>query len=244
MIPFCPGVPWTPRKVSGLTLWLKADAGITLSGTDVTAWDDQSGLGNGAAATGGPQFVASAINGLPGVDFGVAGCNVHQSATQRLVGLDAARHVFVVAKARAGGSYEYGGNLFAVPGPGAGDRWVLRLLDLPAGTHHAWANEISINSTRDGISGLDTPLIQELAHAGGTGSGKISCSINGTAATLSSTTKTEETDGYGYSVGNTTADIPFYGSICEVLFYAATLAAGDITRIRAYLSTRYAIEVA
>ena len=31
---------------SGLSLWLKADVGITLSGSDVTSWADQSGNGN------------------------------------------------------------------------------------------------------------------------------------------------------------------------------------------------------
>ena len=32
--------------ISGLELWFKADAGVTTSGSDVTAWADQSGNGN------------------------------------------------------------------------------------------------------------------------------------------------------------------------------------------------------
>jgi hypothetical protein len=34
---------FSPKDLQGLALWLKADAGVTLSGSDVTAWADQSG---------------------------------------------------------------------------------------------------------------------------------------------------------------------------------------------------------
>lgn len=35
---------FTPARLNGLDLWLRADQGITLaSGTDVSAWADQSG---------------------------------------------------------------------------------------------------------------------------------------------------------------------------------------------------------
>ena len=33
---------------SGLQLWLKADAGVTLNGSTVSSWIDQSGKGNNA----------------------------------------------------------------------------------------------------------------------------------------------------------------------------------------------------
>jgi len=41
-------VPFSPADISGLSLWLKGDAGITLSGSDVTVWADQSGNGKNA----------------------------------------------------------------------------------------------------------------------------------------------------------------------------------------------------
>jgi hypothetical protein len=57
---------FTPKKLSGLSMWLKADAGVTLSGSDVTAWADQSGN----LVTAGPYdefpiFNASDLNGKP-----------------------------------------------------------------------------------------------------------------------------------------------------------------------------------
>jgi hypothetical protein len=39
-----------PKKISGLSLWLKADAGVTTSGGFVTAWADQSDNGNNCSS--------------------------------------------------------------------------------------------------------------------------------------------------------------------------------------------------
>jgi hypothetical protein len=59
---------------SGLSLWLKADTGVTLSGSNVTAWADQSGNGfnaNGNVANGvNPTFVSNVKNGKPVLRFG------------------------------------------------------------------------------------------------------------------------------------------------------------------------------
>lgn len=61
---------FSPSNISGLSLWLKADAGVTLSGSNVTAWADQSGNGNNATArTGNATLVSSVINGKPVLRF-------------------------------------------------------------------------------------------------------------------------------------------------------------------------------
>jgi hypothetical protein len=61
-------------SISGLSLWLKADAGVSLSGSDVTAWADQSGNGfnaNGNVTNGvNPTFVSNVKNGKPILRFG------------------------------------------------------------------------------------------------------------------------------------------------------------------------------
>jgi len=57
----------------GLALWLKADAGVMLSGSNVTAWADQSGNGNNATAYNDTQLVENALNSKPAISFdGVA----------------------------------------------------------------------------------------------------------------------------------------------------------------------------
>ena len=58
-----------PNDLQNLSLWLKADAGVTLDGTNVTAWADQSGSGRNASADTGfiPNYVT--IGGKSFVNF-------------------------------------------------------------------------------------------------------------------------------------------------------------------------------
>jgi hypothetical protein len=62
-----------PNRLQGLSLWLKADAGVTLSGSDVTAWADQSENGNNATAAAAyrPTFVSTdaQFNNKPSILF-------------------------------------------------------------------------------------------------------------------------------------------------------------------------------
>ena len=60
---------FSPTDISGLSLWLKADAGVTLSGSNVTAWADQSGNGRTVTVNNSPSFTASSINSRPTIGF-------------------------------------------------------------------------------------------------------------------------------------------------------------------------------
>jgi len=57
-------VEFTPASIANLAFWLKADAGLTLSGSDVTQWDDQSGNNRHFVwDTIKPKFNATFANG-------------------------------------------------------------------------------------------------------------------------------------------------------------------------------------
>ena len=62
-----------PNRLQGLSLWLKADSGVTLDGSNVTAWADQSENGKNATTENGgadsPIFVSSAQNSNPAIQF-------------------------------------------------------------------------------------------------------------------------------------------------------------------------------
>ena len=69
--------PFSPSDISGLSLWLKADAGVTTSGSSVTEWADQSSNGFNVV----PDFATADItlassvakfNNKPAILFGVA----------------------------------------------------------------------------------------------------------------------------------------------------------------------------
>ena len=66
-------VMFSPISVSGLTLWLKADAGVALgSSNQIAVWMDQSGHTNDATQVNDydrPLYITNAVNGLPSVWF-------------------------------------------------------------------------------------------------------------------------------------------------------------------------------
>ena len=66
--------PLFARRIpsQGLILWLKGDAGVDLTGTSVSKWQDQSEGHHDAAPKepdGGPHVTASAVRGHPAIQF-------------------------------------------------------------------------------------------------------------------------------------------------------------------------------
>ncbi|WP_018349471.1 LamG-like jellyroll fold domain-containing protein [Longispora albida] len=64
--------PASANPVGGAHLWLRADVGVTVNGTSVSAWLDQSGNarnGTMSLASRQPQLVQGQINGLPVIRF-------------------------------------------------------------------------------------------------------------------------------------------------------------------------------
>lgn len=89
-----------PKSVDDLLVWLKGDAGVLTSGSNVTSWEDQSGNGNNFTATNNPQFVTSvgSINSQNAIEFdGTSGMNlVDDDAENYLNGLDGFTIFFVI----------------------------------------------------------------------------------------------------------------------------------------------------
>jgi len=59
-------------NTGGIILWLKADIGVTLNGSTVSVWTDQSGNNNNAIQSNPsnqPLLVTGALNGLPVLRF-------------------------------------------------------------------------------------------------------------------------------------------------------------------------------
>ena len=92
----------------GLVLQLDADQGVSTNGSEVTAWADQSGLGNDLIAGGDPQLAVGALNGHNVIQFDTNGDKLERSleATDSLPAGDSERSVFMVAKYNEAG---YGG---------------------------------------------------------------------------------------------------------------------------------------
>ncbi len=62
----------SPSNISGLKLWLKADAGITLNGANVSNWNDQSGNVFNSIQISTvlqPTYLNNVLNGKPSIHF-------------------------------------------------------------------------------------------------------------------------------------------------------------------------------
>ena len=93
---------------AGLVLELDANRGVTTNGGQVTAWADQSGLGNDLIGAGNPQLAANALNNHNTIQFDTSGDKLSRTIDE-LSGLpagDSDRSVFMVAKYNENG---YGG---------------------------------------------------------------------------------------------------------------------------------------
>jgi len=92
-----------PRQIPsiGLCLWLKADAGVTLNGSTVSRWADQSGKGNDAIQTETqrqPSLVRNALNRLPVLRFDGADDRLGLTGSNRISQIS----LFVMMKTDSG----------------------------------------------------------------------------------------------------------------------------------------------
>ncbi|HNX90171.1 MAG TPA: PKD domain-containing protein, partial [Paludibacteraceae bacterium] len=90
---------FSPANIPGLNLWLKADTGVSLNGSQVMVWHDQSGQGRDAWQTvpdQQPVFVTDELNGMPvlrfdGINDQINGLTIPEADSSSI-------SIFVVAK--------------------------------------------------------------------------------------------------------------------------------------------------
>ena len=73
-------IAYSPLPNGSLSLWLKADTGVTANGSNVTQWNDQSGNGTNITSFSSsdyPTYVASGMNGLPVIRFNGTSSEMH-----------------------------------------------------------------------------------------------------------------------------------------------------------------------
>lgn len=66
----------TPGAIStGLTVWLKANSGTSISGANLTGWTDQSAAATSVIVNGSPDYVSNGYNFNPYINFTVSSGN-------------------------------------------------------------------------------------------------------------------------------------------------------------------------
>ena len=231
----------SPIPSSGLSLWLKADAGVTTSGSNVTAWADQSG--NGKNATGAntlPTLQSNAINGYPAIRFNNIDSDTSKFVISSSFNLKNSS-AFVVVKQL--GANEYARYL-SFPS--------LEALDYNAddGLAVLFNNgvpqlQITSNAIDATIADADANNVFAIASYKIDNSGNISAFYNGDSEGTNQNSNMASQNGIseiyiGQSPSNFVNE-GLYGDIAEIVMYSRAVTTPERQQVEAYLNTKYAI---
>jgi len=220
---------FVPTQLPSCVLWLRADLGVVQSTLAVSSWADQSGVGNDLSqATNQPTYVASAINGLPGITAagGTAQC---LDRTSLVSSIGSPCTAYVVAQ--------------------GGDNTANRaFIDNPSGTRMVLYGQITNGLERFYVNGTDnigTKLVasphvycaapnvdgaNDLLYVDSIATADIT-RARGTPASLTS-----------FRVGNDNAAASASGGpVCEVIVYNGAHTTAQRTAVMQYLASRYGI---
>ena len=215
-----------PSTISGLTCWLKADAGLTVENTNqVSAWADQSGNGyNFTQTTAGyrPTVVrhssghkALSFDGTD--DFMLAGSAMSNVVTA------AAHTVFIVLKHENSSVRNY---ILA-------DEY--GYLGFRRSSTNNWS-VFSYDGTTDEVTKAASTDLAYIMHRHA--SGTMYLSTNGGAESSTTTGSISDLTG-ALRIGKGLEENEMLGYIFEILVYNTALSAGDIASVNEYLTAKY-----
>jgi hypothetical protein len=240
------GASFSPANLSGLSLWLKADAGVTLSGSNVTAWADQSGSGNNATVENSgeePTFVSSFSNSKPAIQF--------NGTTQLLIVADSSSldfintSIFIVLKRTGDGT----GNEITFMKNGSiltDDAVYWNCARLNNGnstfTLNVGGSRPDLDTNTDLTSG--NPTILELTYNGTDSfiytNGSQTATYSEPTGSIETTSGSLQIGGYNKSFNNPGGEL-FNGQIAEIVMYNRAVTGTERQQVEAYLNTKYAI---
>jgi len=225
--------PFNPASVGTLVWWLRGDD-VTLNGADVSSWNDKSGNGRhwtqGTAADQ-PLFVASAINGRPGVAFDGANTEFLNGPNINALGLTAAE-TFIVLRLVNDPAPVANEGLWRIGSVGAS---ASRFLGTTGGINEDFGRATATVFLGDPTVSMTSPRIYSVVAS----ASELTNYIDGVQlATTTNTVAWETAPWLGKSAA---VGFNFYGTICEWFTYTAKLSAPNRATVIAYLKARYAI---
>lgn len=222
------GGPFVPTKLSGCVLWLRADLGVTLNGSNVSAWADQSGNGRDLAqatttkqppysTSGGPNSTPM-VGPFDGVDDFLRATFTQAQPIHRWV------VAIVNATPVAGETCMDGATGNTARFLSAG---VTTTASINAGSSLAQSPTADISAFQ----------ICELQFNGASSSLRVG---NSTAATGNAGTASP--NGIILGMFGDQASAPSECSFAEVIDYDRILSAAEATTVRDYLKSRYGLD--
>ncbi|HEY3351958.1 MAG TPA: hypothetical protein VGQ83_01795, partial [Polyangia bacterium] len=212
----------TPKSVAGLRLWVEASTGLTMNGTGVATWADQSGTGNHltqATASRQPTVVANAINGRPALATAAA---AQQTMT---VATNFPAPVTVIYVAQMSGTTR--GRILN----GLANNWLLGWWNAAEDKayHEGWISPSTLSPTATANPYLYSSV----------STGALTTIFRGGAQLYSNAGGVVGPNGLSLS-GYMPTQVEFSDArIAEVLVYGGALSAADRQAVEAYLTAKY-----
>jgi hypothetical protein len=222
-----PGGFESTTSASGVLYWLKADVGITLNGSSVAAWGDQSSQHNDFTQSDTirqPTYVASGINGLPAVQFTIPGSPTYTNTQKLMLVKSTQPQTAVIVNTTTGGS-----GIWGLTNP---DNVTISDVGIRGG----WAYPGNGND-------FTNPAGSTLKVNGGNTSTRPSGTPHIVAANRSSSTTFSPATGLGDYFVYDSSQLPraWAGSIGEVVVYNRALNSAEQTVLENSLSAKYGI---
>lgn len=227
----------TSTAPSGPSLWLKADAGVTLNAGNVMQWSDQSGNNNHAVQTTAanqPALVSNGVNGKPSLRFDSTSDYLRVANSQTLNFGSGSYSVSYWYKSAMEdsitGHFRKGDSPFNLNGRGWEFRTQYRLFEFSRGTGSG-----------------SSPRLQYMAPAGGrwyhitvvynAASMLATMYVNGVALASTAYSNAYQ-DVFDLEIGRG-RDGYLNGELAEVLVYPRALTFEEVTQLQRYLAGRY-----
>lgn len=244
---------FTAPPLEGLVQWMKGDAGMTVAATRLSAWADQSAMGQNflqVAAGENPYVLGDDIDGIPLVTFGVAGdANKHLATPGDFVDRfsvpmdgSSARTVMAVIKPRYDAAYgRTGGTIW---GQSSWDAMFELRSDFVTDGAYAWersdgdyASALQFTPVTGGALGPYAGIPTLVEHAS-PGFPALNFLVNNVGTPLAPPVM------YGSPSGAAAArlsilSIAFLGGIAELLVWDHLLTAEEHAQAIGYINGRY-----
>jgi len=236
--PSAPAAPFDPSSISGLQLWLKADALALADNDPVTTWTDSSGLGHDytqGTAANKPTYKTAILNGEPVIRLDGTNDYLDGPASSTLISASA-RTVFVVGKTA----------VFSVANPSNAPGAPCFLLDVD--TYHGRSTD-SLPSNQfhashyDGAHKLVSVATDTSFHywTERHESGTLYLSQDGGAEASIAAGNVQVLTALTRIGTNSGSTLFLNGDIAEILVYNVALSAGDRTSVQGYIESKYAL---
>jgi hypothetical protein len=238
------GAQFSPGNLTGLSLWLKADAGVSLSGSNVTMWSDQSGNGRNASpvdVASYPTFNSSDLNSKPTISlsslaeetnksFQISGNPMGAVGTTAFVVNHVDPDIF--------GADANGALLGNFGSAADGSHW-------PYGLTNSVYDSFATDSRKNDL-GLPSGITSWNIYSAYSQDNDWKIFCNGTefyfdSSNVYSNSIANSTSLYIGMQNNAGTDQIFKGKVAEVVVYNRVLTTQERQQVEAYLNTKYAI---